>query len=79
MVESLENNVESEANLNLLLDPKGDRVMKSVPRIVTGPITDELLWQKKGIPQYRLLLEFLQREGSLTKGQIVDLCRLFAA
>jgi len=59
-----------------LLDPIGDRVMKSVPMIAAKPLTPKELWKTSGnkkVPNIEKLRKHLLREGHLEKEDLMEL------
>lgn len=58
-----------------LNDPKNDRVVKNLQPPPLKPISDELLFPEKlqGKPNWQFLRDHLQREGRVTKQQLITL------
>ena len=56
----------------MLPDPIPDRKLNDTqcPTIINRPISDDMLWSGE-VPNWRLLKDYLAREGPLTKEQII--------
>ena len=67
MVDSSQLSVNLQSTL--LADPLKDRPMKDkdCPILSQKPISDEKFWVKEGVPDWKLLKDFLTREGPVTK------------
>lgn len=65
MVES----TEADLSYTLLPDPLNDRPMKDSECLILSnkPIDDKKLWKKEGIPDWKMLKDYLCREGLVTK------------
>ena len=61
----------SESNFSLLPDPVPDRKLtdEQCPKIINKPIQDDALWSGD-LPNWRLLKDYLAREGPISKPQI---------
>jgi hypothetical protein len=70
MVEATE-----ETRFSLLPDPVSDRKLTDAecPKIINRPIEDSELWGDSDKPDWRLLKDFLAREGPIKKEQILRL------
>lgn len=73
MVESNPN----EQHFSLLPDPIPDRTLDDAtcPRMINKPLEDSKLWNDDGLPNWKLIKDFLIREGPVTKEQIMRLLR----
>ena len=62
---------------SLLPDPIGDRTLteEQCPKMANKPLEDSLLWPDGELPDWKLLKEFMTREGKLTKEQIIKLLK----
>ena len=60
---------ENETRFTLIQDPIPDRPLddQQCPKLITKSIDDSLLWKEDGLPDWKLLKDFLLREGPLTK------------
>lgn len=58
-----------DIDYTLLPDPCGDRVLKdsACARLAQKPLDDDKLWSKAGVPNWKMLKDFLSREGPVTK------------
>lgn len=68
--------VEAQAsNFSLLPDPVNDRKLndQECPRIINKALDDSQLWSDGDKPNWKLLKDFLAREGPITKPQIMRL------
>lgn len=56
-----------------LPDPCNDRVIADTqcPKLAHKPLDDAKFWVKEGVPNWKMLREFLCREGPVTKQQCV--------
>ena len=65
----------SEARFSLLPDPIPDRPLtdEQCPRMINKPIEDSALCGENEMPDWRLLKDFLAREGPISKPQIMRL------
>lgn len=65
----------SETHFSLLPDPIPDRTLsdEQCPRMINKPIEDSVLFSADDKPDWRVLKDFLAREGPITKPQIVRL------
>ena len=63
-----------ETRFSLLPDPIPDRKLtdEECPRMINKPVEDSQLWDGD-LPNWRLLKDFLAREGPITKPQIMRL------
>lgn len=63
--------------MEYLPDPVNDRPLKDLPPFVNKAIDDSLLFQRneegKEIPNWRILEEFMSKEGPLLKAQVMKL------
>ena len=59
--------------MEFLPDPLGDRKMKDLPPFANKPIDDALLFPKEGVPDWKLLQEFMQKEGPIQKSQVMKI------
>ena len=68
MVEAQDDN-----RFSLLPDPLPDRKLTDAecPKIINKSLESSQLWGSDGLPNWRLLKDFLAREGPITKEQIV--------
>lgn len=59
----------------MLPDPIPDRNLtdEQCPRMINKPIEDSALFGENDLPDWRLLKDFLAREGPITKPQIMRL------
>ena len=66
---------DTSQSFSLLPDPIPDRKLTDAecPRMINKPIEDNQLWNSDGIPNWRLLKDFLAREGPISKPQIMRL------
>lgn len=57
---------------SLLPDPRSDRPLKDsdCKKLINKPLTDDQFWPKKDLPDWKLLKEFLIREGPIPKEQM---------
>lgn len=64
-----------ESRFSVVPDPIPDRPLndEQCPRMINKPIEDSALFGANDIPDWRLLKDFLAREGPLTKPQIMRL------
>ena len=62
---------------SLLPDPKGDRHLteEQCPQMANKPLEDQFLWPDGELPDWKLLKDFMTREGKLTKEQIIKLLK----
>ena len=65
----------SEARFSLIPDPIPDRPLtdEQCPRMINKPIADSALFGENDMPDWRLLKDFLAREGPISKPQIMRL------
>ena len=72
MVTANNNNLE---HFSVLPDPCSDRSLtdEQCPRIINQPMQDSSLFAADGMPQWRVLKDFLSREGPISKPQIIRL------
>jgi len=63
----------NDAHFSVLPDPLPDRPLTDAqcPRMINKPMQDSSLWGENGLPDWRLLKEFLAREGPIMKPQIM--------
>lgn len=61
----------------LLPDPCDDRVMKEVLPPPHVPLPHNKLFQKNGLPDWKLLRDHLKKEGKLEKADILELIKQF--
>lgn len=65
------------SEMELLPDPCNDRPIKDLPPFVNQAIDDTLLFQRndegKEIPNWRILEDFMSKEGPLLKSQVMKL------
>ena len=66
---------DTSQQFSLLPDPIPDRKLTDAecPRMINKPIEDNQLWNDDNIPNWRILKDFLAREGPITKPQIMRL------
>ena len=59
----------SEQRFSVLPDPLPDRTLSDAqcPRIINRPAADSILWGEDGLPNWRVLKDYLMREGPLSK------------
>ena len=59
----------------MLPDPIPDRTLTDAqcPFMINRPIEDNVLFDVYDVPDWRLLKDFMAREGSLTKEQMIRL------
>ena len=64
-----------EHRYSLLPDPIPDRTLTEAecPRMINKPLEDNELWGDNDLPDWRLLKDFLGREGPISKPQILRL------
>lgn len=67
----------NEQHFSVLPDPIPDRVLDDAtcPRMINKPMDDSSLWDSNGLPNWKIIKDFLTREGPITKGQIMRLLR----
>lgn len=60
--------------MEFLPDPLGDRPMKDLPPFVNKCLDDKLLFPNgDGVPNWKLLEEFLSKEGPILKAQVMKI------
>ena len=61
--------LENEKEFELVKDPVKDRKLDDAacPRLIQKPLEDSKLWKEDGLPNWKLLKNFLAREGPITK------------
>lgn len=59
--------------MELLNDPQGDRKVKTVKPPPHRPLTKELMWGKNGKPDWKLIRDHLQKEGRISKENLIKL------
>jgi hypothetical protein len=61
----------------LLQDPCHDRMLKDsdCQRLANRPLPNDKLWLKNDLPDWKLLRDFLSREGPVSKPQCVKLLK----
>lgn len=66
---------EDEQRFQLLQDPCKDRPLDDAacPRLIARPLNDEQLWPKDDLPDWKLVKDFLSREGPISKPQMIRL------
>lgn len=75
----------AETRFSLLPDPLPDRALTDAQcaKIINRPVEDNKLWNDQDLPDWRLLKDFLAREGPISKPQIMKLLmktlRLFSS
>lgn len=67
----------NEQHFSVLPDPIPDRVLDDAtcPRMINKPMSDNSLWDSNGLPNWKIIKDFLTREGPITKEQIMRLLR----
>ena len=53
--------------MEFLPDPCGDRHVKDLPPFVNNTIDDKLLFPQDNVPDWKLLEEFMSKEGPILK------------
>ena len=66
-----------DAHFSVLPDPIPDRFLDDAtcPRMINKPMEDSSIWDSNGLPNWRIIKDFLTREGPMTKDQIMRLLR----
>lgn len=66
---------EQETRFSLIKDPNGDRPLtdKECPKLIARPLEDKDFWNSEDLPDWRLLKDFMSREGPITKPQMTKL------
>ena len=59
--------------MEFLPDPLGDRKMKDLPPFANKPLDDNMLFPKEDVPDWKLLQEFMQKEGPILKSQVMKI------
>jgi serine/threonine-protein phosphatase 2B catalytic subunit len=59
-----------------LLDPYNDRKVKSVEPPPYLPLSEELLWSAKDMPNWEIIRDHLKKEGKLKKEDVVRMGEL---
>ena len=62
----------------MIKDPIPDRTLddETCPRLIQKPLEDSKLWVEDELPNWKLLKNYLAREGPITKPQILKLLML---
>ena len=62
-------------HFSVLPDPVNDRALndEQCPRIINRPMEDSHMFGTDDIPQWRVIKDFLAREGPITKPQLMKL------
>ncbi|KAL4427037.1 hypothetical protein ABPG74_000992 [Tetrahymena malaccensis] len=59
--------------MELLNDPQNDRKVKNVKPPPHRPLSKELMWGKNGKPDWKLIRDHLQKEGRISKENLIKL------
>ena len=64
-------------HFSVLPDPIPDRTLDDAtcPRMINKPMEDSAIWGDNDLPNWRVIKDFLTREGPITKPQIMRLIR----
>ena len=67
MVEATPSTTSNDHGFSLIPDPLPDRPLTDAqcPRMINKPIEDSVLWGENDVPNWRILKDFLAREGPL--------------
>lgn len=65
--------------MEFLKDPVGDRPVKDLPPPAAQPLTKEILFKKKGVPDVAILQEHLSREGRVEEECFKELIKEVSA
>ena len=59
----------ADSDFSLLPDPIPDRKLtdSECPKMINRPVEDSALWNSDDLPNWRLLKDFLAREGPISK------------
>ena len=67
----------NDRHFSVLPDPIPDRFLDDAtcPRMINKPMEDSSICDTNGLPNWRIIKDFLTREGPMTKDQIMRLLR----
>ena len=71
----VEASTSTETRFSLLPDPLPDRSLTDAQcaKMINKPLPDNKLWGENELPDWRLLKDFLAREGPILKPQIIKI------